>query len=97
MKFKMNCECFTNGGNCLASEGQKEEEYNKCVFQKNSMNKTDSKERHICALSSKCRKRLISYGKNAEYFDRKICPQIDEKFNVHLKISKKKEKILLKK
>lgn len=98
MKFKIDCECFTNGGNCLASEGKKEKEYNKCVFQKNSMNKTGSKERHICALSSRCRKRIISYGKDPEYFDKKICPQIDKKFDIHLtNISKKKRaKTLLK-
>jgi len=97
MKFKMDCECFTNGGNCLASERKKEEEYNKCVFQKNGMNKTNSKERHICALSSKCRRRLISYSKDAEYFDKRICPQIDKKFDMHLKISNKisKKKELL--
>jgi len=98
MKFKMDCECFTNGGNCLASEGKKVREYNKCVFQKNGMDKTISKERHICALSSICRKRLISYGKGREYFDKEICFQIDKKFDIHLRSiskKKKKEKILL--
>ncbi len=97
MKVKMDCECVTNGGNCIASETNKPKEFNKCVFQKNHMDEKIMKERYICCLSNQCRKRLESYGKPPEYFFEHICPQIDLKFEKYLKrknkSKRKKEKI----
>lgn len=92
MRFRINCVCFTNGGNCLASPGNKKNEYNKCVFQKNDMDKKIRKERHICVLACTCRKRIISHGKESEYFDTKICPQINLKFEKHLARKRKRKK-----
>ena len=97
MKVKIDCECATNGGNCIASKTNKLKEFNKCVFLKNHMDEKIMKERYICSLSNQCRKRLASYKKPPEYFFQHICPQIDQKFEEYLKkknnLKKKKKKI----
>jgi hypothetical protein len=96
MKVKIDCDCVTNGRNCIADPINKLKKFNKCVFQKNHMDEKIMKGPYICCLSNQCRKRLISYGKPPEYFLEHIRPQIDLKFEKYLKRRDKKYKFSLK-
>lgn len=105
MKLQIDCAELTNRNNCKVSiNGKKAKKLKKCVFQRNFLSHRHNKATkngQLCNLSNTCRKRLISCGKDQEYFFEHICPQIDDKFEEYLakkmmtKESKKKEKILL--
>jgi hypothetical protein len=98
MKVKIDCDCITNGGNCIASQINRMKKFNKCVFQKNHMDEKIMKGPYICYLSNLCRKRLMAYGKPPEYFLEHIRPQIELKFEKYLnrrgKLNKKKRETI---
>jgi hypothetical protein len=98
MKLEIDCEELTNRNNCKVSLNEKKtKRLKKCVFQRNFLSHRHNKvikNGRLCNLSNTCRKRLISCGKDSEYFFEHICPQIDNKFEEYLtkKISAKEKK-----